>query len=84
MPDTHDPQPPNRVEENRAVQQPTELDNEEYHARADEYIEAVHEKAEMLQEAREDVEVDYSVRIIPLKLYLRTACAGVRSKRGLC
>ena len=63
MPDTHDPQPPNRVEENRAVQQPTELDNEEYHARADEYLDTVHEKAEMLQEAREDVEVDYSVRL---------------------
>lgn len=66
MPDSEDPQPPNRVEENRAITQPTELDNDEYHALADEYMDAVHEKAEMLQEARDDVEVEYSVRCHPL------------------
>lgn len=62
MPDTHDPQPPNRVEESRVITQPTELEDEEYHTLADEYIDAVNEKAEALQEARQDVEVEYSVR----------------------
>ena len=61
MPHSDDPQPPNRVEENRAVSQATELGDEEYHSLADAYMDTVHEKAEALQEAREDVEVDYSV-----------------------
>lgn len=62
MPDTQDPQPPNRVEENRSIAQPTEIDSEEYQRRADEYMDAVHEKAESMQEAREDFEVEYSAR----------------------
>ena len=60
MPDSEDPQPPTRVEEIRATQ-PTEIDDEEYHSRADEYMDAINEKAEQMQEAREDVEVEYSV-----------------------
>ena len=71
MPESEDPQPPNRVEEARAVGQATEIDDEEYHVRADEYMEAVHEKAESMQEAREDVEVEYSVRIPPPKVPTR-------------
>ena len=61
MPETENPQPPSRVEENR-VQQPTELEEEEYHSHADAYMDAIYEKAEEMQEAREDVEVEYSVR----------------------
>ena len=61
MPDSSDPQPPNRVEETRAIAQATELDNDEYHTRADEWMDAIHEKAEAMQEARDDVEVEYSV-----------------------
>ena len=63
MPDQEDPQPPSRVEESRAVAQPTELTDDEYHVLADEYMEAINEKAEAMQEAREDVEVEFSVRI---------------------
>ena len=40
----------------------TEIDDDEYHVRADDYMLAVHEKAEEIQEDREDVEVEYSVR----------------------
>ena len=61
MPETENPQPPARVEENRVLQ-PTELDDEEYQARSDEYMDAIHEKAEEMQEERQDVEVEYSVR----------------------
>ena len=64
MPDSEDPQPPKGLEEERKVDQATELDNDEYHARADEYMEAIHEKAEAIQENSADVEVEYSVRSI--------------------
>ena len=60
MPDSEDPQPPSRVEENRVLH-PTQLEDEEYQMRADEYMDAVHEKAEEMQEGREDVEVEYAV-----------------------
>ena len=61
MPETEDPQPPARVEENRVLH-PTALEDEEYQLRSDEYMDAIHEKAEEMQEDREDVEVEYSVR----------------------
>ena len=61
MPDSEDPQPPNRVEEHRMTQ-PTEIDEEEYHTHADQWMDAIHERAEEMQEEREDVEVEYSVR----------------------
>lgn len=63
MPDAEEPQPPARVEENRVLQ-PTPLEDEEYHARADEYMDSIHEKAEEIQEGREDVEVEYSVSFL--------------------
>lgn len=64
MPDTEDPKPPEPVEvvEDAPAQQPTQINDDEYHMHADQYIEAVHEKAEEIQEDREDVEVEYSVR----------------------
>jgi frataxin len=62
MPDSENPQPPSRVEDTRTVHQPTEIDEDEYHMRADEYMNAIHERAEEIQEDREDVEVEYSVR----------------------
>jgi hypothetical protein len=61
MPDSENPQPPSRVEDTRTVHQPTEMDEDEYHMRADEYMNAIHERAEEIQEDREDVEVEYSV-----------------------
>lgn len=61
MPDTEDPQPPKEKPEEGPPKQPTELTDEEYAIVADEYMELVHEKAELIQETREDVEVEYSV-----------------------
>lgn len=62
MPDSEDPPPPQQ-EAAKVVHatQPTDLGEEEYHTHADEVMNAVHEKAEQLQESREDVEVEYSV-----------------------
>jgi hypothetical protein len=67
MPDAEDPQPPSRVEDEREVQVPTQISDDEYHAHADQYMEAINEKAEAMQEAREDVEVEFSVcQTLPL------------------
>ena len=60
MPESENPPPPNRVEQPR-VQTATEIDDDEYTARADEYMDGINEKAEALQESREDMEVEYSV-----------------------
>lgn len=61
MPDTHEPQPPKGEDVEHVVTQPTEISDDEYHVRSDDYMEAVHEKAEMIQEERDDVDVEYSV-----------------------
>ena len=60
MPDTPDPQPPETEDIHKAAH-PAEVTEDEYHQKADEYMDAVFEKAEQIQEARSDVEVDYSV-----------------------
>lgn len=61
MPDAEDPKPPVNEAASDSSAVPAQLSEEEYHAVADEYMNTVHEKAEQLQESREDVEVDYSV-----------------------
>jgi frataxin len=66
MPDTEDPKPPAPKETEAPPAQPTELSDEEYQHVAEEYMERIHEKAEQIQETREDVEVEYSVSRGPL------------------
>jgi hypothetical protein len=68
MPETSNPQPPSQESldsakaETKAVA-PTAISVAEYHEHADRYMDAVHEKAEQVQESREDVEVEYSVSL---------------------
>lgn len=64
MPDTHDPQPPDNGPEHKATS-PTDVSDEEYHEHSDRYMESLNEKAEAVQEGREDVEVDFSVQSPP-------------------
>jgi len=66
MPDTEDPQPPKEKPIEGPPAQPTELTDEEYQVVADEYMELVHEKAELIQEGREDVEVEYSAGVLSI------------------
>lgn len=61
MPDTEDPQPPKEPAPEKQAQQPAEISDDTYHELADEYMDTIHEKAELLQEGREDVEVEYAV-----------------------
>lgn len=60
MPDTENPSTPKR-EPLATTLTPAEISDEEFHTLSDEFLEKVHEKAEQVQEGREDVEVDYSV-----------------------
>lgn len=62
MPDTEEPQPPKEeaLEAGRPTQ-PTEISDEEYHEHSEQFMDALNEKAEALQEGREDVEMEYSV-----------------------
>ena len=64
MPDTEHP-----VKEESAPAEPTygvvELSDSKYHELADAYLDAVLAKFEQLQDSREDVDIEYSVRRPP-------------------
>ena len=64
MPDQENPAPPQEVPEEAPPTQPTPIDDDEYHTRSDEWMNAINEKAEAMQEEREDVEVEYSVGLL--------------------
>ncbi|KXT14365.1 hypothetical protein AC579_2764 [Pseudocercospora musae] len=64
MPDTEDPQPPKESPPEQVAQHPAELSDDQYHELADEYMDTVHEKAELLQEGREDIEVEYAAGVL--------------------
>lgn len=60
MPDTENPSTPER-ESTTASLMAAEITDEEFHTLSDQFLEKVHEKAEQVQESREDVEVEYAV-----------------------
>lgn len=60
MPDTENPSTPKREADLSALT-PAEISDEEFHTLSDAFMEKVHEKAEQVQETREDVEVEYAV-----------------------
>lgn len=64
MPDTENP-----VKEETAKTEPSvgvaELSDSEYHELADQYLDTVLAKFEQLQDAREDIDIEYSVRSRP-------------------
>ncbi len=61
MPHTEEPEAPD-LEPHHEAGAHADLSDEEYHLHADRYMETLQEKAEELQEGREDVEVDHAVR----------------------
>jgi len=63
-PETDNPQTKD-PEREATVTEPTEVTIEEYHEAADEYIDRLVAILEELQEAREDVDVEYSVSVGP-------------------
>jgi len=77
MPDSEDPQPPNPEPEAHQTTVPTEVSEDEYHEHADRYMNTLNERAEALQESREDVEVEYSVRLASYTIQLSHPSFGV-------
>ena len=64
MPDAEEPKPPNDEAINPPSDlQPAQLTEDEYMELSDEQMDLICEKAEAMQESREDVEVEYSVSI---------------------
>ncbi|WPH03471.1 Hypothetical protein R9X50_00635100 [Acrodontium crateriforme] len=67
MPDTPDPKPPQNADDGiTPASQPTEITEDEYHRQSDLYLNNLVEQAELLQESREDVEVEFSAGVLSL------------------
>lgn len=60
MPHSEDPEPPKSVDAAKKWTAVT-LEDDDYHQRADEFMNKINERAEALAEERDDVEVDFAV-----------------------
>ena len=69
MPDTDDPKP-RSAEPTHHISEPTPVEEDEFHEHADRYLDQVAAKVEELQDGREDVDFEFSVRTSPLPLHL--------------
>lgn len=67
MPDSADPAP-KESEANEHVTAPTELSHEEYHQRADEYLDLLVNRLEQQQESRQDLEVEYAAGVLEVSI----------------
>ncbi|KAK4555509.1 Mitochondrial matrix iron chaperone [Recurvomyces mirabilis] len=69
MPDTHEPKAPDNDEQSPQNEVlPAEVNEDEYHEHADRYMNILHERAEELQEERNDVEVEYAAGVLSITL----------------
>ena len=64
-PESSNPQPKEPESHDVSASSPTQITMEEYHLVSDEYMDRVVQKLEQLQEAREDVDVEFSVSFHP-------------------
>ncbi|GAB7350194.1 hypothetical protein MBLNU459_g0855t2 [Dothideomycetes sp. NU459] len=62
-PDSEDPQP-KESQPIEHVREPTPLEDEEYHERAEQYLDEIVARVEELQENKEDLELDYSAGVL--------------------
>ena len=60
FPETDNPEP-KESEPLHEIKEPTPLEDEEYHERAEQYLDEVVTKAEELQEEKQDIDVEYAV-----------------------
>lgn len=75
MPDAENP-PPKESEDQEQPTAPTEITTEEFHERADHYLNELVERLEEAQEKDPQIEVEYSVR-----LYTPTILATANTAR---
>jgi frataxin len=69
---TPDDKAPNPVETPPVTKTPADISDSEYHAVADEYLEKLLTQLEVMQDQREDVDVEFSVSYPRLQTPLRT------------
>ncbi|KAI6823655.1 hypothetical protein KC332_g8648 [Hortaea werneckii] len=79
MPDTAEPSPSNPEPDAHKVTTPTEISDDEYHELADKYMDHLCERAEQLQETREEVDVEFSAGV--MNIYLPPAGTYVVNKQ---
>jgi frataxin len=70
MPDAEDPKPP-KVEDHDQPDHPTQVTTEEFHERADAYLNELVERLEEAQDKDPQIEVEYSVSLLALCLVYR-------------
>ena len=68
MPDSAEPSPSNPEPDAHKVTTPTEISDDEYHELADKYMDHLCEKAEQMQETKEEVDVEFSVSAWSMEL----------------
>ena len=64
FPETDDPEP-KESEPLHEVNAPTQLEEGEFHERADQYLEEIVARTEELQESKEDIDLEFAVRSKP-------------------
>ena len=75
MPDAEDPKPP-KVEDHDQPDQPTQVTTDEFHERADAYLNELVERLEEAQDKDPQIEVEYSVSL--LAMYMPPSANVVR------
>lgn len=68
---------PKESTKTQAELKPTNITEEQYHQLADEYLETILNKFEEIQDAREDVDVEFSVCSQPLFIYTSIQCTSL-------
>lgn len=80
MPDTENPKSPKIEDPAEGALTPAEISDDEFHTLSDAFLEKVHEKAEQVQETREDVEVEFAVSL--LCALMATVCFNASRDEG--
>jgi frataxin len=71
-PESEDPKPKAPESSGPRPTTPTELTTEEYHTISDRFMDNILHHLEQLQEARADVDVEFSVSILPTSFFLQS------------
>lgn len=78
MPDSENPSTPKRDDTTSYIA--AEVTDDEFHALADEFLEKLNDRAEAIQEGREDVEVEFSVSLATILLLTTTPAMLARKQ----
>ncbi|KAK5132037.1 hypothetical protein LTR08_000374 [Meristemomyces frigidus] len=68
MPDAEEPKAPEPEPDAHEITSPANVSEDEFHVHANRYMESLNEKAEALQDSRQDVEVEFSAGVMTITL----------------